>query len=371
VPVEPETTEPGLILANVTDARLAELTEKYAEVGDVTTPTGYESNRLGIAELRTTRTGIAKAAKVLKAPHQEAVKAINEEQKRITDAVKKLELPMKTAKDAEDARRAEVRAEKERKEAARVAAIQDRIMRITEIPMNMFGKPALEIAGCIAESCKCVIDEQYEEFQARAEEAKTAVITRLKEMLKDAEAREEEEQRRVIEEKARQEQLAKEQAAREAEQKRLDAERAELEAQKKAEAEKAAARQSELRKAQAEADMKRAEEQKKIEAEKAVLAEAQAEQARKQEEWEQAHKEVEAVTEAETVSPGEVPIDPEDLKDPVSAAVDFLQKMLITGLQKQSTEYQIAHAMVLAIKDGQVPHVTFTPETAPATEAVG
>ncbi len=125
-----------LIELGVSDAHLAALREQWAEVPDCSEAAGYNAVKLGLAQIRRTRTGIEKKRKALTAPLLERKKAIDGEAKRLTEELVKIENPLKDAKQHEDNRQEMIKQEKIRKEAERQQRITDKIASFNQVVLQ-------------------------------------------------------------------------------------------------------------------------------------------------------------------------------------------------------------------------------------------
>ncbi len=271
---------------NKTEAGLAILEERYSLVPDCTTKDGYEDCRVGLAELRTTRTTLEKTRKNLNADDQERIKYRNKEAKRITGWIRALEDPMKAAKKAVDVeiervKQAEIDAEKER-----VFEIQKKVSIIAAYGAKARTVVALKEAVEGAQAIDCTIG--YAEFVEPAETAKNNVIAILSERLAAAEIEEEKAEKvkieaemvrkRALEIDRERKALAEErdaQRAREKEERdKINRKRVKIESQLKefreAKAEQERTRMEAVQRVQAELD--RIEEKKKKEAEEKEAA---------------------------------------------------------------------------------------------------
>lgn len=117
------------------------------------------------------------------------------------------------SREATERERAALAAQAE--EQAKKAGIQDRITKLQNIPMSMFGKSAAEVEAKI-ESIKAVAisEDDFFERAAEAEQAKALVIQQLEMMQQQAQAVEAaNEQNRLAEEKRIQEQQAEQSKA--------------------------------------------------------------------------------------------------------------------------------------------------------------
>lgn len=251
---------------SATEAGLAALREKYqGRTFDVATAEGDKEARSARRELVTLRTTLEAKRKELKGPALEYAKRIDTEAKRIEGEIRALEEPIDAAIKAEEARKAEEKAERERIERERVAKIRGQIDIIRNLPVESTGDTADQINATLADLTALQITEaEYAEFADEARSVRDQVAETLAGMLGDAQAREAEAARLAAEraelERQRQEQEARERAereAQEAEARKLAEERAEFERQKAAfEAKQRAdqeAREAEAR-AKAEAD---------------------------------------------------------------------------------------------------------------------
>jgi hypothetical protein len=251
--------------------RLQALQRKYTNaVFDTTTVIGMAQAVAARRDIRTERVGLEKLRKELKAPALERSRLIDAEAKSLTAMLEEMEAPIDSQIKAEEARKAEEKAERERIEREKLAALQRRVANIREQAVKCVGKTAEEIAGFVNRLSDFEIDETFGALQAAAHAAKAETIQTLTEMHFTTLGREREAEQLRIE----REEL---EAKRKAQEEQAEIDRAEL-AKLRAEA---AARQAEL---SAELDRKIAEEAKraaavraehdaKIAAEEAVRAE--------------------------------------------------------------------------------------------------
>lgn len=153
---------------SITDAALAMLGERYRDqVYDVATAAGLKLAREARAELRRYRTDLEAKRVEIKAPALERCRAIDAEAKRITAALLELEEPIDAQIKAEDNRKAEEKAAKERAEAERVAAIRKRIDDLSRWAGAMAGRSAAQIAEAIAKlTAMTLTDATFGEFLA-------------------------------------------------------------------------------------------------------------------------------------------------------------------------------------------------------------
>ena len=221
----------AVIKYSVMDAVIGELKAKYAGLKIVDTAS-YENVRVAIGEVRDIRVSVENHRKHLKATALEYGRNVDAEAKRITALLEEVENPLKVEKAKVDDEKARIKAEKEKKELDRVAAIRARIFDMVMLTSNFLGKTSIELQQ-ISERLfdMNITKEVYQEFTDEAERVKMECLDAS---LKAREVRitwEQEEASR----KAEAERLEKQRQAQEAERKRLDDEKAKLEAEKKAE----------------------------------------------------------------------------------------------------------------------------------------
>lgn len=332
--LDPATTEVAEYRA--TEAGLAALRERLAgKTYDLTTTAGDAEARADRRELVTMRTGIERIRKEAKVPLLAQAKLLDDEAKRITEAILEIENPIDDQIKADEARRADEKKAKAEAEAKRLASIEALFREMREIARQAAGKGSVVIRAKIEALEAFEIDERFGERYGEAEAECGALLGDMRDALLAAEEREEEARRLAAEratleaEKARlaaeeaqrQERIAAEEAERRAKQKAEDDARAKAEAERQAviraqeeaeaaerarvEAERRAALRAEedrlaaLRaQAQAEhvakmraereaAEAKAKAEQEALDAERARLAAIAAEQARQAEELRQ------------------------------------------------------------------------------------
>jgi colicin import membrane protein len=264
-------TEPYQIVEySSTAAALAELRSRYAAPFDVATPKGMALAKEARAEVRGYRTALETLRKEIKAPALERCRLIDDEAKRITAELLKIEEPIDQQIKAEEQRREAEKAAKARAETARISGIRNRVSAVANQPAAAIRAEwtqvqALELAPA-----------DFEEFMPDAitalNETRTALATVL------------------LERVAYEEEQARLQAEREAEEARLKAEREELARLREAEAARqaeqariaAAARQAEDARLKAERERQEAELRAQREAQQRTEREAR--QAREAEE---------------------------------------------------------------------------------------
>ncbi len=270
-------------------AGIAVLTEKYSgQVYEVTTTIGMEAAKAARLDIREKRYKIPHIVKEKKQALKKIGDDIQAEGDRITDILLKLETPIDDQIKVEEARKAEIKAEKERKEKERIDGIRARIDVIKDLPRRAVGAPADQIKIFISKVQDAPIGVEFEEFVEEAQVAKDEAIKVITEMF-DAQLRAEElaeqirkdqefEAKRLEEERIEQEKKAAEETARlEEENKRLAAEREELE-RKQAEFNESVRKQNELMAAEEEKRVaeRHKEEMERLEADRIKAAEEKA-----------------------------------------------------------------------------------------------
>ena len=261
-----------------TEAALSVLREKYTDATyDVDTTDGMKAAKEARADVRGYRTGLEKMRKEIKAPALERSRLIDTEAKRITGELVLLEEPIDQQIKEFEARKETERQAKIDAELERVESIQARIEGTRSGVDAIINSPrsSVEIAEYMKMYRDQTIDESFQEFQQRAQDAWTAGLARLTDHYQ-ATAEREAEDARIAAEREELAKLRAENEKREAEE-QAKREAAEAEAREKREAADKKQREEleEQRKKQAAA-------QKKIDDENARLAEERADLEREQ-----------------------------------------------------------------------------------------
>lgn len=259
---------------SATEAGLADLRARLKDVAyDVTTTRGMQAAVKDRAEVRTLRTGLEKLRKEIKAPALERCRLIDDEAKRITVELLKLETPIDEQIKAEEARKEAEKAARAKDEADRINAIHDRLQGIREGYTDVLNicKTADAMQREIEYiEAREITPELFEEFTDRAIALKSETLQKMRELHAAAVEREAAAER----EKAEREAEAARLAAERAELERLRAEQAERD---RIERERIAAEQRAAKAAQDEADAKAKAERDRLAKE---AADARAEQDR-------------------------------------------------------------------------------------------
>jgi hypothetical protein len=231
-------------------AGAAALVAKYKGVAfDVSTGKGYDEAKRALAEVRAPRYAAQNVAKDSKAELAAVSRAVGEEVEAITTFLNPIEEHIKAQIDAEDKRKADAKAERDRIEAERKAKHQENLTKFKSYLIAAVGRDSVALAKAVAAIEARPIGDDWEEFKGAAELVRTEVLTGLKQMLHDTIAREAQE-RAAIELKAENERLAAEAAAVRAELEGLRAAAAEERAAAAREAQEQAEKDAELTKAQ-------------------------------------------------------------------------------------------------------------------------
>lgn len=231
-----------------TEAALATLRDKYAGATfPVATKEGMRAAKAARFELVKLRTALEAKRVEIKAPLLKQTRLIDDEAKRITGELLKLEEPIDRLIQAEEQKQEEARQAAIRAEQERVAEIRKRITDISSVPVRLAGKPAGDLSIAIDDLKADPLTWAQEHIDdaklvtatavAQLEQMHTAALAAVAEAKRLAAERE-----RIAAEQA---ELARQQAAqREAEEKaRRDREEAERQARAKIEAEERAARE--------------------------------------------------------------------------------------------------------------------------------
>lgn len=240
VEAPPVVASSALVELSAVDRGLADLAAEHGSTNyDITTPIGYRLATARRFAIRQVRFRVPKVVEARKAELKEAAAAVTAEAERIIRALRAIEDPHHALIEAEDARRAAIKAEQERIEAeaarietARVAEHESRLATIRRYLSHAEGLPSSRVALGIESLEAMQIDPAvWEEFadaaaSVRAEtlEAMRALHQRTK-AYEDAEAAAKAEAARLEALRIEQERIAAEQAER---QRVLDEQAAEL-----------------------------------------------------------------------------------------------------------------------------------------------
>lgn len=201
-----------LVELDAVDKGIAALREQYGTVPDVTNKEGYALCKKGIRELTSTRTKADKLRLEITEPHRSFIEQVNNYGKEIIERIKKIEQPLKEAKQHEDERA-------EREKEARIAKLRERIN--AEILSFIDTANGLDSTGLaeLHDAALAIDVDGYYDVTKEAEDAKADVLRRIgkqhgqaleRERLAAEQAEVEAERRRLREEAERQESERKE-----------------------------------------------------------------------------------------------------------------------------------------------------------------
>ena len=170
-----------LVTYSKTESALAALRTKHAGVVfDLTTAKGDKDARSARLELVTLRTGLEKKRKEFKAPALALGKKIDSEAERITAEIVVLETFIDLQIKADEKRRADEKAEKERIEALRVQGLRDKIAGIRACLVRCNGITAERIAKGIAQVEQLnVSSDAFDELASEAQVAKVETLSAM------------------------------------------------------------------------------------------------------------------------------------------------------------------------------------------------
>lgn len=334
----PMTKNTQIVEYSVTEAMLAELKQKYADVpADLSDKQSYEYVRKATAHLRGLRGDVEKRRKELKADALEFGRRVDSTAKEITAKIEAIEEPLATAKKEYDTAVEVAKREAALAEERRIDHINDRIAAIRNLPAANISAPSQEVFDAIAALEKEQFDLSWAmEFSDKASAAIADSIIKLNDLAtmrqqqeQAAQVAAEEAKRKAAEEELarlqREKELAIEREALKIEQEKLQAEREAHQAAIKAEQERL---EEERRAVAAEKEKIEAEERAKKEEQQ--RAEAEAAHAAKQ-------KQVQAQA-------GEIT---DDYRAAANAMLDIIGNKAITK------------KLLDAIIDGNIPYVSY------------
>jgi colicin import membrane protein len=242
-------------------AGLAVLTKQYGGVVyDVQTPRGMAAAKEARVAIRNPRYEIERIRKAAKAPLLAIGKRLDSEAARITTELMGIEDPIDQQIKNEEGRKERERAEAEAKEAARLAAIQERIDAIRRLPLLAAGKTAEHAAAVLEQAMATDVHG----LGAAGDEALSTAVYAIKGVIAEREAHEAE-QARIAAERAELAKLREAEQARLAEQDRIAREQAEAARKELAQQQEAARLAREVADREAAAERKRLDDEAKAE----------------------------------------------------------------------------------------------------------
>ncbi|MDI1301986.1 MAG: hypothetical protein PSX71_08785 [bacterium] len=310
--------ETAIVEYSATEQALAELRTRYeVAVFDVSTGKGLDAAKAARAEIRGYRVSLEKMRVELKAPVIAHGKLLDDEAKRITAALVELEDPIDAIIKAEEKRKQEEKAERDRIEAARIADIRAKIAAIVASP-NSAGKTSDQIIARRDEIAALVIDlDGFAELAGEAMMARQQAVATLNQMAADKKAHEDE-QAAMAAERERQEKAAAE-IRRQQEELRIAAEKSQRE-----EAERLRISNAEIAQKQADAAAEIKRQQDAIIAQQDA-AEADA-QARREE---QARADADLKAQQEALDADRLAFEESKKPEPAAAAVEEIKAPIL------------------------------------------
>lgn len=178
---------------SATEAALAKLKLRLKDAKyDVTTTAGMTTAKQDRRELVTLRTSLEAKRKEIKAPALAHCKLIDEEAKRITAELLTLETPIDEQIKAEERRKAEEKAERDRLAAEAQKLLDDKIAAIGQLPLKVIGKDSTEIQVFLAAlEAKEFGGEFTGDTLVRAQAAKQSAVDTIRQALTDTKEAEE------------------------------------------------------------------------------------------------------------------------------------------------------------------------------------
>lgn len=164
-----------------TEARLAELRTRFeGATFDLTTTAGDKAARAARLELVKLRTGLEDQRKAHKAPAVEFGKLIDSEAKRLTAEIVALEEPIDAQIKADEQRRENERAERERIAAERRQKFEGQIATIRGYLEQVKGATSERITRAITFVDAITIGDEWEEFATPAAEAQAETLAAMR-----------------------------------------------------------------------------------------------------------------------------------------------------------------------------------------------
>lgn len=230
-PIEEANISTTIAEYSETEKQLGLLREKLKDAKyEVTTTAGMALACKDRREVITLRTRLEAKRKEIKAPALERCKQIDEEAKRITNELVALEKPIDDQIKAEEARKEEIKRQKEEKERLRIEAIRDRINVIANLHLKLHHLPNSMSMREVMQTVRDQVTTTEAEFQ----EWLPMAVAALDETLRQMEIVVAEKESAEIEECRKAEEFAKEQRRLAEENERLRLEREAFEKEQEA-----------------------------------------------------------------------------------------------------------------------------------------
>lgn len=162
-----------------TEKNLREMVVNSASILTITNKAGRDECHGAYMPLKNIRCAITNLAEEVTEDAKKFTKSVKTEAERLIAITAAEEKRLLALRDDWDAKLAAEKAERERKEAERVAAIKARIAAIRAIPAGMAGEHSSEIVAELAAFRAFEVDETFAEFKGEAECAVTDTIREL------------------------------------------------------------------------------------------------------------------------------------------------------------------------------------------------
>ncbi len=188
------------------EKKLAELAKASVSITAITNPAGYDQCHSARVALKKVRIDIERIGKGARADATAFSKAVIAEEARLIGIISPEEERLQKIQDAWDAAREAERQAKIAAEAARIAAINERIEWIRQQALDAAGESAVAIEERIQTLVALPIDGTFAELEKQAEGARATTLIRLRAALTKALALEGE-QKRLAEERAENERV--------------------------------------------------------------------------------------------------------------------------------------------------------------------
>lgn len=174
-----------------TEAGLQAMADKYRNVVyDVTTTKGMNEAKAARAELRDDgRLAITRAEKKVKADVAELKEVMGTEVERLVAIVKPVEDSIDAQIKVEEKRKLEEKADRERKEADRVAAHRSNIEQLRAYAVQAEGQPLDTINGAIEKLLEMTFGEEWQEFAQQAQAERDNTVASLRNLVQREEQR--------------------------------------------------------------------------------------------------------------------------------------------------------------------------------------
>ena len=183
-----------IVQLGVTDAAIVALTDKYKTLTEINSTADYDLVVSGQRDARTMRLQVEDKRKEVVSEAVTFQRNVNSEAKRITANIVVVEDRLRKLRQAEDNKKAEKKAEKERVERERVSLIRERIAGIRQMADFPLDTNAEDIQVIVAEleAYDLISEEHFGEFVDDAQVALDGTLARARDAFTKRKAFEEE-----------------------------------------------------------------------------------------------------------------------------------------------------------------------------------